>query len=82
MLKSGNEERNEFSLGVLKWSGSLFETTKIDMKNVEIIYSNYQKTFGHFELHQEFAHNFWKGYSQKIKNKNGGKGREKKIKFY
>lgn len=55
------EERNEFSLSVLKWSGGLFEKVKLDMKQPSSVYTNYQKTFGHYDLHQDFAHNLWKG---------------------
>ena len=39
----------------------MFEKSRVDMKDVESIYTNYQKTFGHFDLHQDFANNLWKG---------------------
>lgn len=66
MLKCGGmEERNEFSLAVLKWSTNMFEKSKIDIKNTETIYTNYQKTFGHFDIHRDFAINLWKGFKFK-----------------
>jgi hypothetical protein len=60
LLKPSSEERNEFSIAILKWSGNLFEKSR-DMKDVESVYNNYQKTFGHFDIHQDFANNLWKG---------------------
>lgn len=61
LLRPGNEERHEFGIGVLKWSRGLFEKVKLDMKQPETIYQSYQKTFGHYEIHQDFAHNLWRG---------------------
>ena len=57
-LKNKNEERTEFSASILKWSGTLFsEKQKSNPKdNVLIVY---QKKFGHADIHEEFAKNFW-----------------------
>lgn len=61
MLRPGMEERNEFSMGVLKWSGGLFDKVKLDMKHPSSVHASYQKTFGHYDLHEDFANNLWKG---------------------
>lgn len=59
MLRPGVEERSEFSVAILKWSTNLFTKSAIDMKDQKSIYENYQKVFGHFDIHREFAYNFW-----------------------
>jgi len=59
-LKEGAEEQNEFTVSILKWSGSLFAkqiTTKVINEENSLIV--YQKNFGHFDLHREFALNLW-----------------------
>ena len=61
MLKNGNEERNEFTVSILKWSGTFFNKSKLDMASQANINENYQTTFGHFDLHREFAINLWMG---------------------
>lgn len=61
MLRPGMEERNEFSMGVLKWSSGFFDKVKLDMKHPSSVHASYQKTFGHYDLHEDFANNLWKG---------------------
>jgi hypothetical protein len=58
---AGGEERNEFTVSVLKWSNSFFLKSKLDMNNQANINENYQKTFGHFDIHRAFALNHWQG---------------------
>lgn len=80
-LRSGSEERNEFSVSVLKWSSSLFDKRPVEKlpPNFNLVYSPtvvedssviarliasnysiiYQKKFGHFNLHSQFALNYW-----------------------
>jgi hypothetical protein len=60
-MKNGVEERNEFTVSVLKWSSNLFPKTRLEISDQESVYSNYQQTFGSFDLHREFALNFWMG---------------------
>lgn len=66
LLKNGSEERNEFSVSLLKWSTNFFAKSKLEINDQENIYANYQKTFGHFDIHREFALNLWaeKNYVQ------------------
>lgn len=60
--KSQNDdERNEFTVTVLKWSSNLFKKIKLDSSSEENIQLNYQSVFGHYDLHREFAINNWKG---------------------
>lgn len=62
-LMNGSEERNEFACTILKWSGTLFQELfkkKDSIKDKEEQSAiTYQKTFGHFQIHRELAHNFW-----------------------
>jgi hypothetical protein len=61
MLLGGSEERNEFTVSILKWSSSFFQKPKLDIHDQANIDENYQKTFGHFGIHREFALNTWMG---------------------
>ena len=66
-LRGGHEERHEFTLGVLKWSSAIFVEKLNKLKSTQGTNSNnselnlilYQKTFGHVDLHGEFALNLW-----------------------
>lgn len=60
-LRDGAEEQNEFTAGVLKWSGSLFVKQASQLKSLthENALVAYQKKFGHVDLHREFALNMW-----------------------
>lgn len=81
-LRSGAEERNEFSVAALKWSSSLFDSRTVEKlpPNFNLVYrptivddssvvvarlvaenysTIYQKKFGHFQLHTQFALNYW-----------------------
>lgn len=55
-----DEERAEFSIAVLKWSSNLFQKSKIEIKNEDSIAQNYQNVFGHYDIHGDFAINYWK----------------------
>jgi hypothetical protein len=61
MLPGGSEERNDFTVAVLKWSSSHFQKSKLNLSDQTNIDENYQKTFGHFGIHREFALNNWMG---------------------
>ncbi|RNA31916.1 Golgi to ER traffic 4 -like protein [Brachionus plicatilis] len=54
------EERAEFSIGVLKWSSSLFKKSRMEMADENSIAQNYQNVFGHYDIHRDFAVNYWK----------------------
>jgi hypothetical protein len=67
-LKNYPDQRHEFSTLALKWSINLFnDVKKINSLNEESVLNhnnnllNYQKTFGHTDLHDCFAINLWKG---------------------
>ncbi|CAF0979931.1 unnamed protein product [Brachionus calyciflorus] len=57
---SNDEERTEFSVAVLKWSSSLFVKNKLDVNNELSVHLNYQSVFGHYDIHNDFAFNYWK----------------------
>jgi hypothetical protein len=63
-LRNGSEERNEFSVTILKWSTSLFASVKpTDKEHNDLI--TCQKKFGHVDMHREFALNLWAGKQTK-----------------
>lgn len=57
---ANEEERGEFSVAVLKWSSGMFKKNKLDMNNEQSIHLNYQNVFGHYQIHNDFAINYWK----------------------
>ena len=60
-LKEGIEEQNEFTAGILKWSGNLFAQQAAQIKSIthENALIVYQKNFGHVDLNRAFALNLW-----------------------
>ena len=66
-LKNGPDERNEFTINILKWSGELFTLKEKSNKPSHEDYGKiYQKKFGHACLHRAFAITLWIGMNLKL----------------